>query len=422
MLPAHVRQPHSRSHNYKTSDNSDDSDNDGDNREGDQAQIRYPQQNHRSTIATTLGTNTNTTTVNRTTAPPPLGLTGVVCESHCLTVPGRGRLHYTVYRPRQLLHSPYCHYKPPLVCVPGGPLIPCNYLQSLVYTVTDRAVVLYDPIGCGQSILFLQQSTTTSTATTTITPHHPMRMDEQVQDLQCLVQALKCPQFHLLGHSFGGLVVYEYLVQLQQSQHCACAILASAPASTATSRADSEALVTAIVKELRSSSSTSCGSKGNADNVNDDLTNDAHVKYAAHDVFWSRHECRISPMPYQLQQAFTQAKVQGTGSSITNKNTMLEYTATNQQPDGGGGGGSFDSTTLPPVLVLRGQYDFVTTANSHDAWSRRIPNAECWTIAGTSHYGMVEQEELFGSCVTAFLQKNDPPPATAAASTCNVHR
>jgi hypothetical protein len=35
------------------------------------------------------------------------------------------------------------------------------------------------------------------------------------------------------------------------------------------------------------------------------------------------------------------------------------------------------------------------------------------TLAGTSHYSTVEQEDLFGSVVQVFLQTHDPAPAAA---------
>jgi hypothetical protein len=86
---------------------------------------------------------------------------------------------------------------------------------------------------------------------------------------------------------------------------------------------------------------------------------------------------------------------------------------------------------MPPALILRGQYDFVSESNSLDAWSellleinnkntnrnanekndkqqRTTTTCECMTLAGTSHYSMLEQEDLFGSVMTVFLQKHDP--------------
>ena len=78
-------------------------------------------------------------------AAPPLGVTGVLCDTHSLFIRGRGNLQYTVFRPR------YVRMKPPLVCLAGGPYLPWQYLSTLVHLVNDRSLVFFDPIGCGQS-------------------------------------------------------------------------------------------------------------------------------------------------------------------------------------------------------------------------------------------------------------------------------
>ena len=103
---------------------------------------------------------------------PPLGITGVLCVNRTIEIAGRGTLHYTIYRPRMLQQqqqqqtavppppavrnkcniSPQQHNtnpqlsllvgrlptpNPPLICVAGGPGMPCQYLTSLVHTVPD---------------------------------------------------------------------------------------------------------------------------------------------------------------------------------------------------------------------------------------------------------------------------------------------
>lgn len=117
-------------------------------------------------------------------------------------------------------------------------------------------------------------------------------------------------------------------------------------------------------------------------------------------------------MPYALQQAFQQANVQSTAApSLLLLEQQLDYDAVAAQQrrknDDDSGTLPLTTTIFPPVLVLRGQDDFVQAANSLDAWSDLIPTAECMTLAGTSHYGMVEQEDLFGSVVTVFVQNHD---------------
>lgn len=70
------------------------------------------------------------------------------------------------------------------------------------------------------------------------------------------------------------------------------------------------------------------------------------------------------------------------------------------------------SLTMPPALVLRGQYDFVTF-ESCQAWLEVLGNneqSEYVTLAGCAHYDMLENENLFGSVLGSFLRQNEPPP------------
>ncbi len=43
------------------------------------------------------------------------------------------------------------HTAPPLLCVPGGPGLPHDYLGPLAALAAERPVILYDPIGTGRS-------------------------------------------------------------------------------------------------------------------------------------------------------------------------------------------------------------------------------------------------------------------------------
>jgi hypothetical protein len=160
-------------------------------------------------------------------------------------------------------------------------------------------------------------------------------------------------------------------------------------------------------------------------------------------------------MPYALEQALQQSSVQSTAGhgllqqrqdSNNHNNTdtgtgLRDYVATapslvtTNVADNDGGDAS-DSTIvsittpiMPPALVLRGQYDFVLESNSLDVWGDLLlngddqgthGNTECMTLAGTSHYAMVEQEELFGSVVQVFLQKHDPDPAAGQLEQVSV--
>jgi pimeloyl-ACP methyl ester carboxylesterase len=379
-----------------------------------------------------------------------------------------------------------------------------------VYTVTDRSVILYDPIGCGQSVLDTSlssssiSSSTTSASSAASENTTNLVVQEQVSDLKYLLDHLPCPKFHLLGHSFGGILVYEYLklvaavaadAEIQASLHnmeeevevsaeadnpldnastnsttkssrttsasrspkkkeCCSVILASTPVSIATCQADCDRLLADIGKELVLEQNHGDGDDPDDDGDNDNDDGDAEDEHymrqqqqqldlqqhqpskQAQDIFWQRHECRVTPMPYALEQALQQSSVQSTaGHGLIRLQHEPQQDANNSSTDNGGGLRDYvataptvvkgndakdDSssanaiTVMPPALVLRGQYDFVLASNSLDVWGDLLlngndsGNTEYITLAGTSHYAMVEQEDLFGSVVQVFFQKHDP--------------
>jgi pimeloyl-ACP methyl ester carboxylesterase len=503
----HLRQPYQRYNDEGDGDDEDDDDDDDDDDQRiDGSAMRYPvagtaqHPNHPTLFAppplASQQQQQQQPVHQHQQQQPPLGLTGVLCDSHRLNIPNRGKLHYTIFRPRQI--GP--QHKPPVVCVPGGPVLPSNYLQSIVYTVTDRSVILYDPIGCGQSVLDTSVSSSSSVSSSTTSPCDMNMVQEQVSDLKYLLDHLPCSKFHLLGHSFGGILVYEYLKLVaaaeaeQASVHdmereevevsaevdspldtasvnstkisrtssksnspkkkeCCSVILASTPVSIATCQADCDRLLARIGKEQNHG----VGDPDDDGDGDDDAEDKRFMRQQqqqqqqldpdqqqqqqhqpskqAQDIFWQRHECRVTPMPYALEQALQQSSVQSTAGHglIRLQHEPQQQDANNNTDNGGGGGGLRDYVAtaptlltrndakdnnanaialMPSALVLRGQYDFVLASNSLDVWGDLLlngnGNTEYITLAGSSHYAMVEQEDLFGSVVQVFFQKHDP--------------
>ncbi|GKY96583.1 hypothetical protein MPSEU_000617900 [Mayamaea pseudoterrestris] len=258
---------------------------------------------------------------------PPLGLTGVLCESRSITLP-HGTLQCTIFRPRHL------KYKPPLICVAGGPLLPCTYLSPLAHLVTDRAIVLYDAIGCGQSSANNRHANPKQTK---------QIVDNMVLELQTLISEIQCDDYYLFGHSFGGAIVYEYLKQQLMakdssgnSKTCLGTILSSVPLSIEDSQAHCQELMNSIREEL------------GPDAEQEDVSQ----------VFHQRHECRKQPIPLPLQQAFQLAGYTSRSSSTAGLKAVSDYSIELLDND------TF-SDKLPPALVLRGKYDFITLRSTH---------------------------------------------------------
>lgn len=85
---------------------------------------------------------------------------------------------------------------PPLVCVPGGPMLDADYFGDLGGLYADRALALLDLRGTGAS----------GGADDPVA----CRCDRLADDLEALRQHLGRDTLDLLGHSAGANVVYRY--------------------------------------------------------------------------------------------------------------------------------------------------------------------------------------------------------------------
>lgn len=84
----------------------------------------------------------------------------------------------------------------PLVCVPGGPLLPADYLGDLGRLTDYAELILLDPRGSGHSAPPVVPAT--------------CRCDLVADDLEALRLHLKLERLDLLGHSAGTNVVLRY--------------------------------------------------------------------------------------------------------------------------------------------------------------------------------------------------------------------
>ena len=89
--------------------------------------------------------------------------------------------------------------KPPLILIHGGPGSTHNYLEILDQTAEEdgRQFISYDQIGCGNSYL----------------DGHPelWKAETWVNELICLREHLGLRECHLLGQSWGGMLVLDYI-------------------------------------------------------------------------------------------------------------------------------------------------------------------------------------------------------------------
>lgn len=108
--------------------------------------------------------------------------------------------------------------KPPLLLLHGGPGSTHNYLELLdpIASLTGRAVISYDQLGCGNSYLDGRQDL--------------WRAETWVDELQNLRDTLGLGRLHLLGQSWGGMLAITYLAD--RGQQGVCSVVLSSTLSS----------------------------------------------------------------------------------------------------------------------------------------------------------------------------------------------
>lgn len=254
----------------------------------------------------------------------------------------------------------------PLVVLHGGPGTPSYYLESLDVLADERRVVRYDQLGCGRSDVPDDRSLWT-TATF-------------VEDLHRLTSHLGLESFHLLGHSWGGMLALSHAAA--HPTRVASLTLASPLVSVAAWCADAQQLVQALPEDVRR-----------------DLLEppDSTAYRVAEAEFYRRHFCRLEPWPESLQRTMDEM---GTGPyhAMWGPN---EFTQT----------GNLRGADLTPVvrdlavpnLWLCGSEDEARPETVR-GFSQLNPSGEYVELPGT-HCVHLEQPREFVAAVRAFLSR-----------------
>ncbi len=113
--------------------------------------------------------------------------------------------------------------KSPLIILHGGPGSTANSYELLdpIADLDKRPIIMYDQIGCGKSFVEVEN------------PNLFFKSELFIEELENLITKLKIKNYHLLGHSWGGMLAMLYLTKKKRCS-CLSAIFSSSLASTAT--------------------------------------------------------------------------------------------------------------------------------------------------------------------------------------------
>ena len=270
--------------------------------------------------------------------------------------------------------------KTPLLVLHGGPGASACYLEGLSQLSDERAVIFYDQLGAGRSDRPLDTSL--------------WRLDRFVTELAIVRSTLGLQQVHILGHSWGGALAAEYLLN-HQPLGVRSVTFASPLISTPRWIAD----VTRLRSLLPDFVQRSLLRHEQAGTTSSD------EYQSAAQVFYDRFVYRHQPRPVEADCA-------GSASGYSVYLTMWgpnEFQVTGNLRD-------FDRSARLgelrlPTLFLAGRYDEATPETIAD-FRGRVPGAEMVVFEDSAHMAMQDQTAQFTSAVRSFLRRAEGEPAT----------
>ncbi len=258
----------------------------------------------------------------------------------------------------------------PLLVLHGGPGMPSFYLETLAALADERAVILYDQLGCGRSDR----------------PDDPAlwTLARAVAEVEAVRRGLALERVHVLGHSWGGFLAVAHAAAHPES--VSSLVLSSPLVSVAGWIEDAAELVARLPPELQRVIAAN----------EERRTFDDPAYLEATEAYNRRFFCTLDPWPAELEQTF---RGLGEGPYATMWGPS-EFTQT------GNLAGADLTATLPslrvPSLWIAGDRDEVSP-------SRLLSFAELASgrgevIEGGSHCLHLEQPERYLGLVREFLE------------------
>ena len=263
----------------------------------------------------------------------------------------------------------------PVLVLHGGPGAAHDYLEPLgALAATGRPVIFYDQLGCGLSDH----------------PHDPSLWEVGlfVEEVGAVRKALGLEHLHILGQSWGGMLGMEYA--LTQPRGLKSLIVANSPASMTQWVSEANRLREELPTDVQAAL-TAHEAAG---------TTDSAEYVEAVNVFYSRHVCRISPLPEYVKRSF--AQIEADPEVYHTMNGPSEFHVIGKLKP-------WDITPRlgeiqTPTLVLSGRYDEATPLIAETV-QRGIPGAEWVLFEESSHMPHAEETERYLKVVDEFLTR-----------------
>jgi proline iminopeptidase len=263
--------------------------------------------------------------------------------------------------------------KPPLLLIHGGPgSTSCSGIPGYSLLADERPIIFYDQLGSGHS----DRPTDTTL----------WRVDRFTDEVDSLRKALHLDQLHILGHSWGGVVLLEYMAR--KPKGVVSAIFEGPLISTPVWIHDAEILLQGMPTALQ-------------DTINkyEALRQYEATSYiAATDSFYARH-LSVSKLP-RVRPADCDS-VRGNDQIYNFMWGPTEFRSTGTLRD-------YDHEDYlrrisGPVLFIGGKYDEARPETLY-RFQKLVPGSKVVITPDAGHLQIVDQPGLLTEALRAFMQ------------------
>lgn len=254
----------------------------------------------------------------------------------------------------------------PLIVIHGGPGVPHDYLEPLEDLSTERQIIFYDQLGCGNSDRTNDPSSWT--------------VEYFVSELQKLVDSLHLDKYHILGHSWGAALAVAFA--LTKPKGLVNIILADPYISTPEWEEGVKRLLQTLPEDMQKI-------------LEGNITDSEEYENASRE-YYARFVRKLEPVPKAILKAGEKRNadiynymwgpkeylVTGTLKNFSQTDKLKEITA--------------------PLLLICGRYD-EATPESIEHFQKLFPNAQTRIFEQSAHYPHWNEREKYMKIVQSFL-------------------
>ncbi len=268
--------------------------------------------------------------------------------------------------------------KKPLVLLHGGPGSTHNYFEVLDRLAKEdgRELIMYDQIGCGESYVADRPDL--------------WNAKTWADELAALREHLGLSEIHLLGQSWGGMLLLDYVCNYKPEGLKSLILSSTLPASWMWG-IEQHRMIKELPQKMQDAIEKATSSNDYSDPAYQEAEAEYMLRHAAGPVTEESPECLRRPV-----QKGGEAYVTGWGpNEYTPMGTLKDYDVTEQLKD-----------IKEPALVINGGNDLCTPYIAKYMYDR-IPNSRWELFRTCRHMCFVEDNERYVELMKEWLNEND---------------